>query len=63
MSSRLGQLNPRSTHLRIGTTKLTKLNIMGMATRTESIRLREFEEPDFQRLYELLKNAANRPDN
>jgi hypothetical protein len=34
-----------------------------MATTTESIRLREFEDPDFQRLYELLKNTVEQADN
>ena len=34
-----------------------------MATTTESIRLREFEDPDLQSLYEQLKNAEKKANN
>jgi hypothetical protein len=34
-----------------------------MATTTESIRPREFEDSIFQRLFDLLRNAAHKPDN
>jgi hypothetical protein len=34
-----------------------------MATTCKSIELHQFNDPDFQRLYELLKNADGKVDN